>query len=136
MCIYIYIFNIYIYIYAGPSIEGPPGCEAYVLILHPASYVSLYPCIYILLFLYPVCCMLYTVSWMQQSGYWIRAPRPPGYHQLESFLESWLPIAPQDPPQTTRITINWAVSWNPGSLYPGFSHLVVGVWGPAAWAKP
>ena len=78
--------------FAGPSIEGPPGCEGFACILYPASsilcilscilypisFASLYPCIYILLFLYPVCCMLYPVYWIQPSGYWMLAPRPSG----------------------------------------------------------
>ena len=68
--------DIYIYIYIRrPLVEGPPGCEEYELdcILYPSilsscilvfsSFVSLvlHPCIFILIFLYLVGCMLYRV---------------------------------------------------------------------------
>ena len=44
-----------------PPLWGPSGCEAYV---PPASSnpLILYPCIYILLVLYPVCCILYPLD--------------------------------------------------------------------------
>ena len=53
-------YNI-IYISAGPSREGPPGCEASELncILYPTCPLILYPCIYSSI---PVSCMLYPVS--------------------------------------------------------------------------
>ena len=47
------------------------------LILPPVSLASLYPCIYIPLFLSPVCWMLYPVSWMQPSGWRSVAPKAP-----------------------------------------------------------
>ena len=61
---------IYIYIYAGPSLEGPRGCEAFALILYPESYASfciLYPMYHCILaftafyscVLYAACCILH-----------------------------------------------------------------------------
>ena len=100
------------YISAGPSIEGPPGCGGFASILHPVSYVSLHPGIYILLFLYPVMqvvsCILYPVScillldpvscilYSQLDGvlWWVWPPDRPDYHHLGSLLETWLDSQP------------------------------------------
>ncbi len=93
------------YISAGPSIEGPPGCEAFAIscILYP-MYPFMYPVSYILCILVslhlhpfiPVSCMLQVVSCILDSAIWM--------------LECG--------PRITRITTHWAVSWNPvTSLY-------------------
>ena len=62
---------------------------------NPASCIA--SCIlhaYILLFLYPVCCMLYPVSWMQPSGWRSVACEAPCYHHLDLLLQPGCPASP------------------------------------------
>ena len=92
------------YIYPPAPLVGAHGCEAFDSILYPVSFASLYPCIYILLFLYLVCCMLDPVSWMPVSCM---------LHVVSCILDVaiWLEECGT---QIIRITLTWAVSWNPG----------------------
>ena len=87
--IYTYIY-IYIYIYIRrPLDRGATRLQGICLILHPPSYVSLHPCIYILLFLHPVSYMLDVVSWMQPSGWRSVAPGSSFYPPLSVVPGSW-----------------------------------------------
>ena len=116
------IYNIYLYISlvalsAGPSLEGPPGCEGFVCILH--YLYAMYPCIlafYILSFLCPVCCMLYHVSWIQRTVCCMIGPQSaqsttPWACSLDLFLHQKT-IEKQGPPTDPSLA-HKVPKWNP-----------------------
>ena len=89
---------------AGPSIEGPPGCEGFDLILRPGSFASLFlrPVSFASLYpasLYPcmsACCMLhacllYLGCCIHQSGWWSVHPEVTIYHLGSGYCGSWCP---------------------------------------------
>jgi hypothetical protein len=104
----------YIYI-RRPLDRGATRLRRICCILYPLSYVSLYPCIYILLFLYPACCRSYPVSWILHLALRSVAWEPGCYHPPPVIPGSWGRPKAASPPAASQPPASQPASQHPAA---------------------